>query len=392
MFDDVHEDRFGLRKAASPGTCIAIRTDRSEIVAAALVVLQGWAQEVHLVPAGIELSVLPDHCVVVEPQDDRSDPMEHPALELDTTWVVYTSGTTGTPKPVRHTRQTLTRTLSIREGQLPLAWGMLYDPNRMAGLQVLHHALAANATVIAPDLRESLAERVRFIASSGATALSATPTLWRMILQVRLELPWQLRQITLGGEIADQQVLDALKRRFPAARIVHIFASTETGAAFSVTDGLAGFPSAYLSDAPRGIRLDVRDDILHIYSPGVSTAGEDGFASTGDVVEVSGDRVLFRGRASGVVNVGGASVWPEEVESLLREHEEVHDAQVTARPNSMTGFLLIAAIVPTPGAQVDDLGKRLRRWVRQTAPGPQVPANVRVVDALDISSTGKAAR
>jgi len=38
-----------------------------------------------------------------------------------------------------------------------------------------------------------------------------------------------LRQITLGGEIADQAVLDALARRFPGARITHVYASTEAG-------------------------------------------------------------------------------------------------------------------------------------------------------------------
>ena len=71
-------------------------------------------------------------------------------------------------------------------------------------------------------------------------------------------------------------------------------------------DGREGFPVAYLSDPPRGVALDVRDDILHVHSSGVSAAAPDGFAPTGDIVEIVEDRAC--GRASGVVNVGGATV------------------------------------------------------------------------------------
>lgn len=391
-FSDDDKDWFGLRRAVERGASAAIQTNRPEVVAAAIFGLQGWANEVHLLPPGFDSASLPAGVALVEPTSP--EPVIHPRTPsaLDTAWVVYTSGTTGVPKAIRHTRETLTRTISSKQRPDSLIWGLLYDPNRMAGLQVLHHALATRTTVVAPAAAASLANRVRFLAASGVTALSATPTLWRMILQVRFTKPWDLRQITLGGEIADQRILDALAIRFPEARIVHIFASTETGAAFSVSDGLAGFPASYLDDAPRGVRLEVRDNILHIHSPGVSTAGDDGFASTGDVVDVTEQRVFFRGRQSGVVNVGGANVWPEEVEQLLREHPEVLEAQVRATPNAMTGFLLIASVVPTDSAQTDDLGKRLRAWVRKTAPGPQVPAKVHVVDALEVMQTGKAAR
>jgi len=395
--DTQGQDWFGLRTGCERGSAVALQTHRPEVVAAALVNLQGWASEVHLLPPGVSNDALPAEIPLLmaddHPSSTAGDSVSDDARpDLETVWVVYTSGTTGAPKAIRHTQHTLTRTITERQRKNELTWGLLYDPNRMAGLQVLHFALATGSTVVAPDAGDSLAERVRFLAASNVTAISATPTLWRMILQVRLSEPWDLQQITLGGEIADQRVLDALASRFPNARIVHIFASTETGAAFSVTDGLAGFPASYLVEAPRGIRLEVRDDILHIHSPGVSTAGDDGFASTGDVMEVTADRVFFRGRASGVVNVGGANVWPEEVETLLRQHPEVHEAQVRATPNAMVGNLLIASVVATDDAQTDDLGKRLRAWVRKTSPGPQVPAKVRVVESLEIMSTGKAAR
>ncbi|WP_089919536.1 hypothetical protein [Lentzea albida] len=64
-----------------------------------------------------------------------------------------------------------------------------------------------------------------------------------------------LEQIPLGGEAVEQRLLDEQARRFPRARISWIYASTETGAAFAVHDGRAGFLLSWLTkediDRPR---------------------------------------------------------------------------------------------------------------------------------------------
>ena len=82
----------------------------------------------------------------------------------------------------------------------------------------------------------------------GVNAMSATPTLWRKILMSDASRSLALRSITLGGEIADQQVLSTLASTYPSARIRHIYASTEAGTGFSVTDGKAGFPVSFLEN------------------------------------------------------------------------------------------------------------------------------------------------
>ncbi len=305
--------------------------------------------------------------------------------------MLYTSGTTGEPKAISHSLASLTRTV-VTGVSTPLVWGLTYDPNRMAGLQVILQAILGGGTLVAPPSDDPLSARVAHLASAEVNAVSATPSVWRQVLQLPVSRGWQLQQITLGGEIADQRVLDALARAFPTARIVHVFASTETGAAFSVKDGREGFPLTYLSDAHRGIRLEVRDGILHVYSPGVSAAGADGFASTGDVVEIVDDRVLFRGRHSGVVNIGGSNVWPEVVESILRTHPDVVEAVVSARPNPMTGNVLVAQVTLEKRADPEGVSKRLRAWVRDRAPRTHVPAAVTVTDEVEISATGKVTR
>lgn len=395
---ELRDDIWGLRDRVPAGGSAVLSTDDAAAVGSALIALDGWAAEVRLIPPGLQPASLPSDLVRVEPGRGASGAIaaatggSSAATPAEPTrWVLYTSGTTGEPKAITHTLASLTRTVVAGSGH-SFVWGLLYDPNRMAGLQVLLQGLLSGATVVAPSPHERLSERVATLVSSGVNALSATPSLWRQILQIPASSGWSLEQITLGGEIADQRVLDALASAFPDARIVHVFASTETGAAFSVKDGREGFPVAYLSDPPRGIRLEIRDDILHVFSPGVSTSGDDGFAATGDVMEIVGDRVLFRGRSSGVVNVGGSNVWPEVVETILREHPDVLEAVVTAKPNAMTGNVLVARVVVSDSAERDGLAKQLRSWVRGRAPGTHVPASVSVVDELEVSTTGKVTR
>lgn len=391
-YADAEADTWGLRDRVRAGSETAVRTDDPVRVMASMAALDGWAAKVHLLPDGVEAPAGID-VVDVGPSRREAPPVDPaPPKGIETRWVVYTSGTTGTPKPVSHTLASLSRTVSRADGLDDLVWGLVYDPNRMAGLQVVLQAWTSHARLIAPDRHLPLRDRVAQMMAEGVTALSATPTLWRQILQVPGARDWPLVQITLGGEIADQPALSALRAAYPDTRIFHVFASTETGAAFTVRDGRAGFPLGYLDRAPKGIRLQVRDGRLFIHAPAVDVAGEDGFVDTGDEVEVTDDRVLFRGRATGVVNIGGANVWPEQVEALLRGHPDVAEAAVSAVPNALAGHLLMASVVLHPEADGAGAGKRLRSWVREHAPNTHVPARVTVVEELSVSSTGKLKR
>jgi acyl-coenzyme A synthetase/AMP-(fatty) acid ligase len=385
-------DPLELRGAVTRGGSVALRTHRAGVVAAAMVALDGWAAEVHLLPAPLPA---PDGFTGPVLELDDVDPQQRPAVEPgdgpSTAWVLATSGTTGEPTRVRHTLTSLSRTVRSGGRAGSLRWGLVYDPNRMAGLQVLLQGLLTGAPVLDAGTEGSIGERATWLARHDVSAMSATPTLWRQLLQSPPVEGLDLRQITLGGEIADQLVLDALHARFPDAHITHVFASTETGAAFAVGDGRAGFPISYLAEAPRGIRLDVREGILHVHAPGVSTADAEGWVSTGDVVEIDGDRVLFRGRGTGVVNIGGTKVWPEQVEAALREHPDVEDAVVVARSNAFSGQILTATV----SSSTDDpraLGRELRAWAKDRLTAAMVPAMITVVDSLGTSSTGKAER
>lgn len=389
-YAELASDVFGLRDQVPRGGTAAVVTGSARLVAAAIVTLDGWAAEVRL-PGDGEQQAIPSHVVRLAERGPGNSRGVTGGGRLATRWRLYTSGTTGDPKPVDHDLASLSRT--TRPGlDRRRRWGLLYPATRMAGIQVVLQSLVGGASLVDTTTRSGTAARLPMLLEHRVDSLSATPSVWRQLLQSPgvAELP--LRQITLGGEIADQLVLDALHRVFPAARRTHVYASTEAGAAFSVSDGRAGFPVEYLYDAPNGIDLDIRDDILHVRAPGTSAADADGYVSTGDIVHVDGDRVHFRGRDSGVVNVGGEKVWPERVERMLRAHPDVVEALVGSRSNPLSGSVLAAAVVPAADADESTLPARLRAHCTEHLSRAHVPATVRVVPSLEVADSGKVRR
>ncbi len=236
----------------------------------------------------------------------------------------------------------------------------------------------------------------------GVDALSATPSLWRRILMSPASEGLALRQITLGGEIADDTVLAALAQRWPAARVTHVYATTEAGVGFSVADGRAGFPAAWLTDPPRNVELEVdRDGALRL-RPDRSTqrlldgprlVDPDGFIDTGDLVRRDGDRFLFIGRGNGSINVGGNKIQPEEVERVLLACPGVLVASVRGRPNPITGMIVAAEIVQDPTFPTD-LARRteIAEHCRRSLPAYAVPTIIRFVDEIALSDAGKTIR
>ena len=108
---------------------------------------------------------------------------------------------------------------------------------------------------------------------------------------------------------------------------------------------------------------------------------------------MAGDRVLFLGRDSGVVNVGGVKVYPEHVERIIATTPGVGLVQVGARKNPITGALLVATVVPTnPTIDRDALRTAILGTCRNTLEREAVPARVLFAEHLEINHAGKIVR
>ncbi|TWA87420.1 acyl-CoA synthetase (AMP-forming)/AMP-acid ligase II [Azospirillum brasilense] len=326
------------------------------------------------------------------PADAASEPGE-PGFAV----LLETSGTTGTPKLVRHDFQRLRGRL--RGAADPDArWLLAYEPAAFAGLQVILTALVAGATLVsAPGA--GAADLARLAVAHAVTHISATPSFWRAFLLALDGAAPPLAAITLGGEVADQPLLDRLAERFPTAKLRHIYASTEAGSLFAVGDGKAGFPAAWLDGGVDGVGLRVRDGVLEVNSPramlglqiGREVGHGGGWLSTGDIVERRGDRALFAGRLDGRINVGGVKVSPEVVEQILLDVPGVRDALVEAAANPVTGHILTALVVPAPGVEETALRAAIRAAVADLPPAAR-PRLVTMTGSIALGAAGKKTR
>src|SRR5262249_14176189 len=150
----------------------------------------------------------------------------------------------------------------------------------------------------------------------------------------------------------DQPTLDRLARAFPGARLTQIYASSEGGTLLAVHDGRAGFPAEWLGREGQGGRVRLREGQLEGLSPprmvGHHAEGHsdpttpDGWLATGDLVRVEADRVVFLGRQDSLINVGGAKVFPQEVEGFLLGLPGIVEARVRPVRNPITGQAVLA--------------------------------------------------
>ncbi len=311
--------------------------------------------------------------------------------------IVRTTGTTGEPKAVLHDWSVLLRTISAVQAAPEQRWLLAYGPHQFAGLQVMLHALAAGATLVAPFPRGPL-DGLRAIREHGVTHVSATPTYWRFLLgELRAEggpAPG-LRQITLGGEAVSQTLLGELRATFGSARITQVYASTEFGSLLAVGDGQAGIDATALegtADAPPVLkvvdgelwvrpRAGMRGYVGDGRRDSTATQAADQWVPTGDLVRVVQGRIEFLGRKSDIINVGGVKVHPLPVEERVKAVPGVVAARVYGRSNALTGALVAVDVVA--GAQADL--ERLEDAVRGACPDlPRAwaPRRVRFVDHI----------
>jgi hypothetical protein len=145
---------------------------------------------------------------------------------------------------------------------------------------------------------------------------------------------------------------------FSCARIAQAFASTETGVAFDITDGLGRFPASLIECGAGIVERRVWGDTMRIPSSRITSRisakkpvrSPTPTASSidKDPVELRGDRYHFAEHKDGVINVGGLKGRPEEVEAVINTHPGVQMSLAKARRSPIIGAIVVAEMVLSP--------------------------------------------
>ncbi|UQI46111.1 amino acid adenylation domain-containing protein [Streptomyces sp. HU2014] len=338
-------------------------------------------------------------------------------------YVLYTSGTTGTPKGVVQThgnvlRHALTYAARLRLGpgeRVPLLARYSFD----AGVMDLFGALLTGACleVVDPSAHSPASLRAA-LADAGATVVHCTPTVFRHLTSAghgdgALDT---VRVVVLGGEEATGADAAAFRAAFPAhSRLVNGLGPTECTLALQhlvePADALrAALPVGRPVEGVEVLLTDTTGRPTEVFgelvlrgarvargywrdperTAAAFTTDADGTPSyrTGDLARRLPDgNLVFCGRRDQRVKIRGQWADPAEVEKLLRVHPTVGQAAVVVDRHPLHGTRLLGYVTSPTFLPPDE--NELLGYLGRQLPDHAVPARVVVLDSLPVGLTGK---
>jgi HIP---CoA ligase len=333
--------------------------------------------------------------------------------------VVFTSGTTGSPKGVVMTHgQTLRAYLDwcdwadLRPGDRYLIVNPFfhifgYKAGCLASL--MRGATIFPVAVFDPGVVLELVERERI------NVLPGPPTLYQSLLEhpdrSKRDIA-SLRLAVTGAADIPVELIRRVREELPFERILTGYGLTEAGTVtgskpdddfehIATTVGVpwTGFEVRTVTesgdDAAPGEPGEVvvrSDTVMRAYldDPGATAAAidADGWLHTGDVGTIDVDGYLrIVGRIKDMFIVGGFNAYPAEIENLMLRHPRIAQVAVIGVPEERLGEVAKAFVVLSPGPALEP--SEVIEWARAEMANYKVPRSVEFLDALPVNATGK---
>lgn len=300
---------------------------------------------------------------------------------------LFTSGTTGQPKKIVHTIETLTRNIKVGKDFENDVWGFAYNPTHMAGVQVFLQAFL-NKNMIVKMFGLSRENIFKSMSQFEVSNISATPTFYRLLMPVEQKYE-KVKRITFGGEKLNKSLYEEIQKIFPNAKLLNIYASTEAGALF------ASKGENFIVKKEMQSFLRVKNNVLYIHKSKVGNSEtivfEDNWYNTGDLVEVVAENPLevkFISRQNEMINTGGYKVNPHEVEEIINNYEGVKEAKVYGKANSILGNVVCVDIVATREISKNEIVQYLKGYLQEF----KIPRIFKFVSEIEKTKTGKVKR
>jgi acyl-coenzyme A synthetase/AMP-(fatty) acid ligase len=363
-------------------------------------VIAGERNLASLEEAGLDAKVvvLPDARLLSE-----GEPAPAVELEPDSpALIVFTSGTSGKPKPIRHGARYLEgqrvqaeHWYDAREGDL--CWCTAASGWSLSARNAFVAAWLRGAAALLHDGRFDPDERLELLERERVDVLCMSPTEYRAIAK-RSELrplP-SLRHAVAAGEPLNPEVVRAWQEGVGVA-IHDGYGQTETGHLTGMPIG-APVRAGSMGRPLPGFRAWIDEGELVVDPQTVPTFFIDGPREepwrTGDrVAEDEQGYLWFESRTDDVIISSGYRIGPFEVESALVSHPAVAEAAAVAAPDDVRGQLVRAVVVLREGHEPsEELAGELQEHVKdQTAPY-KYPRIVEFAAELPKTPSGKIKR
>jgi len=290
-----------------------------------------------------------------------------------------TSGSSGTPKGVIHTHDSLRANADIVARHFgdtsQMHWLACLPPSHVGGFGVISRALIWNCQLT--TLAQFDTEQVDSLARQGVTHTSLVAT---ALGRINSEL---FERILLGGAKPQPNL---------PPNVTTTYGLTETmgGVVYNRT-ALSGIEISISEEQEILVRGPVLMNRYYQQQLG-HPIDVDGWLHTGDLGTMSVDNQLsVTGRRSELIISGGENIWPEAVEAALTSHPDVNDVCVVGIDDQEWGQRVVAFIVAAKTSQTHSLAE-WRDHVAETLPRFMAPRQVVLVDSIPRSALGKPQR
>ena len=325
--------------------------------------------------------------------------------------IVFTSGTTGTPKGAVFANRQLSFITQVDTSGNWGGGGTTFAATSFAHLgpmtKLPGSLMRGGTTHVLERWRAS--DALRLIAEHRMASIGGIPTQVALMLQEPDFDEYDLssvKAIVLGGGPATPALIREARERFGAAVAIR-YSCTEAGIGIGTAfDGPLEDAEVSVGRPHAGVDLELRDldgDVgeVCLRSPAVmagywrapeltaATITPDGFVRTGDLgwIDDAG-RLHLVGRSKEMYVRGGYNVYPMEVESVLAAHPAIAAMAIAPRFDDVMGEIGVAVVVPREGADAPGVDE-LRAFAEDRLARYKLPEAILVVDALPLTAMEK---
>jgi len=343
--------------------------------------------------------------------------------------LLFTSGTTGTPKAAmlrhKHLVSYILGSVEFCSAAEEDASLVCVPPYHVAGIAAMLSSVYAGRRLV--QLPNFTAENWLAVARKEKVSNAfVVPTMLARIVEAlegknSADLP-HLKAISYGGGKMPLSIIERAMKLFPQTDFTNAYGLTETSSTVAVltpedhrtacnsTDEKIRRRLVSVGRALPGVTIEIRDDEGktldpdergEIYVKGEQVSGEyedrgsvidkQGWFPTRDAGSMDKDGYVFlEGRADDVIVRGAENMSPGEIEDVLLEHPAVADVAVVGIPDEQWGEGVAAAVVLKLGKTTS--AGELQQWVKEKLRSSRVPQRIEFCTELPYNETGKLLR
>ena len=334
----------------------------------------------------------------------------------DTAVILYTSGTTGTPKGaelthanLEHNAQVMTNLASIVPDDVLLGALPLFHA---FGQTCALNGAIANGAALSMIPRFDPGRALEIIGRDRVTIFEGVPTMFTGMLhhpdKERFDVS-SLRLCVSGGSAMPVEVMRGFEETF-GCKVLEGYGLSETSPVASFNHPDRERKPGTIGQPVMDVEMKVVDDEGNEVAQGevgeivirgknvmkgywrrddaTAEAIRDSWFHTGDVGRVDADGYFsIVDRKKELIIRGGYNVYPREIEEVLYEHPAVREAAVVGIPDERMGEEVGAAVVLKPGQELSE--SELRDYLKGQLAAYKYPRRVWFLDELPKGPTGK---